>query len=353
MKQLLTLGALAAAVFVTRPAAAQIRLNAAGATFPEIIYRDWILTYNKTHRNVQLNYQGIGSGGGINQFTHGTVDFAGSDAPMTDAQIAAVHGNVIHIPTVLGAVVVTYNLPGVSQQLKFTPDVLADIYLGRITSWGDARIASINPGVHLPKDDILVVHRSDGSGTTYIWTDYLSKVSPAWKESVGKSTAVDWPVGIGGKGNEGVSAAVTQMPGAIGYVELAYANANQLAFAQLKNRAGNFINPTLQATTAALAGAMRDMRPDTDFRVSITNAEGAETYPIASMTYLLVHKTYDDAAKTLAMINYIWWAETTGQARAIPLGYAPLPTQLRPWIAARLKSIMVDGRPVWSGPETK
>ena len=221
MRKLLTLGALAATAFVTRPATAQIKLNAAGATFPEIIYQDWILTYNKAHKDVELNYQGIGSGGGINQFTQGTVFFAGSDAPMTDEQIAAARGNVLHIPTVLGAVVVTYNLPGVTQQLKFTPDVLADIYLGKITSWGDARISSVNPGVDFPKNDIVVVHRSDGSGTTYIWTDYLSKVSPDWQQKVGKSTAVNWPVGIGGKGNPGAAAAVAQRPAAIGSVELA------------------------------------------------------------------------------------------------------------------------------------
>jgi phosphate transport system substrate-binding protein len=349
MKKLLTLGALAAAAFAARPATAQTKLNAAGATFPNIIYQDWILTYNKLHKDVQLNYQSIGSGGGIAQFTQGTVDFAGSDAPMTDAQIAAVHGDVLHIPTVLGAVVVTYNLAGVTQQLKFTPDVLADIYLGKITSWTDARIASINPGVTFPKSDIVVVHRSDGSGTTYIWTDYLSKVSPEWQQKVGKSTSVDWPVGLGGKGNEGVSATVAQTPGAIGYVELAYANSNKLAYAELQNKAGKFINPTLEATTAAFAGALKTLDPNTDFRISITNSEGETTYPIASMTYLLVHKTYGDAAKTRAMIHYIWWAETTGQARAIPLGYAPLPTQLAPWIKKRLESITVKGKRVWTG----
>jgi phosphate transport system substrate-binding protein len=353
MKKLLALGALAAVALAARPATAQIKLTAAGATFPNIIYQDWILTYNKLHKDVQLNYQSIGSGGGINQFTQGTVDFAGSDAPMTDAQIAAVNGNVLHIPTVLGAVVVTYNLPGVKQQLKFTPDVLADIYLGKITSWTDPRITSVNPGANLPKDDILVVHRSDGSGTTYIWTDYLSKVSPEWAQKVGKNTSVDWPVGLGGKGNEGVAATVAQTPGAIGYVELAYANSNKLAYAQLQNKAGKFINPTLEATTAAFAGALKTLDPSTDFRISITNSEGETTYPIASMTYLLVHKTYDDAAKTQAMINYIWYAETTGQARAIPLGYAPLPTQLRPWIEKRLKSITVGGKEAWRGPAAR
>ena len=350
MKKLLTCGALAAAALMAQPATAQIKLNAAGATFPNIIYQDWILTYNQQHKDVQLNYQSIGSGGGINQFTQGTVDFAGSDAPMTDAQIATVNGNVLHIPTVLGAVVVTYNLPGVTQQLKFTPDVLADIYLGKITDWGNARIASINPGVNLPKADILVVHRSDGSGTTYIWTDYLSKVSPEWAQKVGKNTSVDWPAGIGGKGNEGVSAAVAQTPGAIGYVELAYANSNKLAYALLKNKAGTFINPTLEATTAAFAGSLKTLDPNTDFRVSITNADGQVSYPIASMTYLLVHKSYEDPAKAGAMLNYIWWAETAGQARAIPLGYAPLPAQLRPWIEKRLKSVTAGGKVAWRGP---
>ncbi len=353
MKNALSLLGLAAFGLVARPAAAQVKLNAAGATFPNIIYQDWILTYNQQHRDVQLNYQSIGSGGGINQFTQGTVDFAGSDAPMTDAQIATVNGNVLHIPTVLGAVVVTYNLPGVTQQLKFTPDVLADIYLGKITSWTDARIASVNPGVRLPKNDILVVHRSDGSGTTYIWTDYLSKVSPEWAQKVGKNTSVEWPVGLGGKGNEGVSATVAQTPGAIGYVELAYANSNKLAYAQLQNKSGKFINPTLEATTAAFAGALKTLDPNTDFRISITNSEGDAVYPIASMTYLLVHKTYDDAAKTRAMLNYIWWAETTGQARAIPLGYAPLPTQLKPWIEKRLKSVTVGGKVAWIGPSAR
>lgn len=350
MKKPLTFGALAAAALMARPATAQIKLNAAGATFPNIIYQDWILTYNQQHKDVQLNYQSIGSGGGINQFTQGTVDFAASDAPMADAQIAAVNGNVLHIPTVLGAVVVTYNVPGVAQQLKFTPDVLADIYLGKITTWADARIASINPGVTFPRSDILVVHRSDGSGTTYIWTDYLSKVSAEWAQKVGKNTSVDWPVGIGGKGNEGVSATVSQTPGAIGYVELAYATANNLAYARLRNRAGQFISPTLEATTAAFAGTLKTLDPKTDFRVSITNADGEASYPVASMTYLLVHKTSDDPARTRALLDYIWWAETVGQARATPLGYAPLPTELRPWIERRLKSITAGGKAAWSGP---
>jgi phosphate transport system substrate-binding protein len=328
------------------PAQGQVKLTGAGATFPNIIYQDWILTYNQQHKDVQLNYQSIGSGGGITQFTKKTVDFGGSDAPMTDEQIAAAQGNVLHIPTVLGAVVVTYNVPGVPQ-LKLTPGVLADIFLGKITSWRDARIASINPGATLPNADILVAHRSDGSGTTYTFVDYLSKVSPAWQSQVGKGVSVNWPVGLGGKGNEGVAATVGQTPGAIGYVELAYADANKLAYAQLQNKAGKYVAPTLAATSAALAGAMKDMGPNTDFRVSITNPDGAEAYPIATMTYLLLRKTYDDAAKAGALVQFVWWAETTGQAKAVSLGYAPLPEVLKPWIQARLKSVTVGGTPVW------
>jgi phosphate transport system substrate-binding protein len=336
-----------AALALAVPASAQVKLNGAGATFPNIIYQDWMLTYNKAHPEVQLNYQSIGSGGGIRQFSDGTVDFGGSDAPMSDSAIAAIQGNVLHIPTVLGAVVVTYNLPEAKQSLRFTPDVVADIFLGKITKWSDPRITSVNPGVKLPAEDIVVAHRSDGSGTSYIFTDYLSKVSPEWAEKVGKGTSVNWPVGLGGKGNEGVSATVSQTPGAIGYIELGYAMANKLPAAPLRNQAGVFVTPTLKSTTAALAGAMSAMDPSTDFRVSITNPDGREAYPIASMTYLLLHKTYTDAPKTRELIQYVWWAETAGQARAEPLGYAPLPQQLRPWIEARLKSITAGGKSVW------
>ncbi|HYK83047.1 MAG TPA: phosphate ABC transporter substrate-binding protein PstS [Gemmatimonadales bacterium] len=340
--------ACAAVLALAAPLAAQIKLTGAGATFPNIIYQDWILTYNKAHPEVQLNYQSIGSGGGIRQFSDGTVDFGGSDAPMSDSAIVAIQGNVLHIPTVLGAVVVTYNLAGVKQPLRFTPDILADIFLGKRTKWSDARLAAVNPGVTLPQQDILVVHRSDGSGTSYIFTDYLSKVSPEWEQKVGKGTSVNWPVGLGGKGNEGVSATVGQTPGAIGYIELGYATANKLPAAVLRNKAGVFVTPTLTATTAALAGAMSSMGPSTDFRVSITDPAGREAYPIASMTYLLLHRTYEDAAKTSELVKFVWWAETAGQARAEPLGYAPLPAALRPWIEARLKSITVKGRSVWT-----
>jgi len=330
------------------PAAAQVKLNGAGATFPNIIYQDWMLTYNKAHPDVELNYQSIGSGGGIRQFSDGTVDFGGTDAPMKDSAIAAIQSNVLHIPTVLGAVVITYNVPGVTTTLRFTPDLVADIFLGKVTKWSDARIAGANPGVKLPDADIVVAHRSDGSGTTYIFTDYLSKVSPDWASTVGKGTSVNWPVGLGGKGNEGVSATVGQTPGAIGYIELGYAMANKLPAAILRNKSGAFVAPTLQSATAAMAASMGMMGPNTDFRVSITDPDGKDVYPICSMTYLLLHKTYSDAAKAGALIKFVWWAETDGQARAEPLGYAPLPSALRPWIEARLKSITVGGKVAWT-----
>ena len=344
---------LLALALAAAPAAAQVQINGAGATFPNIIYSDWILTYGQTHADVKLNYQSIGSGGGIRQFSDGTVDFGGTDAPMTDSAIAAIQGNVLHIPTVLGAIVVTYNLPGVTQQLKFSPDAIAGIFLGTITKWNDARLASINPGVTLPATDIVVVHRSDGSGTTYGFTDYLTKVSRDWAQKVGKGPSVNWPVGLGGKGNEGVASTVVQTPGGFGYVELGYATANKMAFGLVQNSAGKFVAPTLDAVTAALAGALAKMGPATDFRVSITNPDGADAYPIATMTWLLLHKSYADAAKAKALVQFVWWAETEGQAKAPALGYAPLPAQLRPWIQARLRSITAGGRAAWSGPTAR
>jgi phosphate transport system substrate-binding protein len=335
------------------PLAAQVRLNGAGATFPNIIYQNWILTYNQKFDNVELNYQSIGSGGGIRQFSDKTVDFGGTDAPMTDSAIAAIRGNVLHIPTVLGAVVPTYNLPGVSAALKFTPEVLADIFLGKLTKWNDARIAAENAGVTLPNTDILVVHRSDGSGTSFVWTDYLSKVSREWLQKVGRGTSVNWPVGLGGRGNEGVAATVRQTPGAIGYVELGYALINRMAVGQVRNRAGNFITPSLESVTAAAAGAMDDMGPATDFRVSITDPSGAQAFPIASFTWVLLRKTYPDAAKARELVKFVWWSVTEGQAQAPRLGYAPLPTAMRPWIEARLKAITGAGRAVWNGPSAR
>jgi len=340
--------ALVATLALAVPAGAQVKLNGAGATFPNIIYQDWMLTYNKAHADVQLNYQSIGSGGGIRQFSDGTVDFGASDAPMKDSAIAAINGNVLHIPTVLGGDVPTYNLPEVIATLRFTPDLLADIFLGKITRWNDARIAAVNPGAKLPGTDIVVVHRSDGSGTTFIWTDYLSKISPEWEQKVGRGTSVNWPVGLGGKGNEGVTATVKQTPGAIGYVELGYAMINKLPAGAVQNKSGKFVTPAIESITEAAAGAMRAMDPSTDFRVSITNPDGDKAYPIASFTWFLLRKQYDDAPKATALVKFVWWAETEGQSRAEPLGYAPLPKQLRPWIEARLKTITAGGKPVWT-----
>lgn len=326
------------------PLAAQVRLNGAGATFPNIIYQTWILTYNQKFDNVEINYQSIGSGGGIRQFSDKTVDFGGTDAPMTDSAITTIGGNVLHIPTVLGAVVPTYNLPGVSQPVRFTPDLLADIFLGKISNWNDARIASVNPGLTLPRQDIIVVHRSDGSGTSYVWTDYLAKVSPEWAQRVGRGTAVNWPVGLGGRGNEGVTATVRQTPGAIGYVELGYALINKMAFGAVRNKAGNWITPSIESVTAAAQGAMDEMGPNTDFRVSITDSPGAQAYPISSFTWLLIRKTYPDAAKARELLRFVRWSLTEGQAKAAGLGYAPLPKQMLAWIEARLKTVTGGGR---------
>lgn len=343
--------ATAALLATAIPAAAQVTLDGAGATFPNIIYSDWMLTYSQAHPDVKLNYQSIGSGGGIRQFSDGTVDFGATDAPMSDSAITAISGNVLHIPTVMGAVVIIYNLQGVTQAVRLTPDVLADIFLGKITKWNDARLGSINPGVSLPATDIIVVHRAEGSGTSFAFTDYLSKVSPEWQQKVGKGPSVNWPVGLGGRGSEGVSSTVSQTPGAIGYVELAYATINKIQFATLRNSSGNWITPSLEAVTAAAAGAMKDMGPNTDFRVSITNSSGAQAYPISTFTWLLVHKSYSDTAKARALVHFIWWAESEGQAKAPQLGYAPLPKDLHPWIEARLRTITAAGRPVLKAAE--
>ena len=324
-------------------------LNGAGATFPNLIYQKWIIDYNAAHEGVELNYQSIGSGGGVRQFTDGTVDFGASDAPMSDVEIAAVDGNVLHVPTVLGAVVPTYNLEVGDAPLNFSPDVLADIFLGQITSWSDARLAAINPSRTLPDQEIVVVHRSDGSGTSYIWTEYLTKVSPAWADQVGTGKSVNWPVGLGGKGNEGVTATVRQTPGALGYVEFGYALLNGLPAGNVQNRSGAFVTPTIEAVTAAAAGAMVSMGPDTDFRVSLTDADGTDAYPIASFTWLLLRKTYDDPAKARALIDFVWWAVTEGEAEAPALGYAPIPAALDPWIEDRLHQVTGGGSVVWPG----
>ena len=299
-------------------------LTGAGATFPNPIYTKWFDEYHR-QTGVQINYQSIGSGGGIRQFTEGTVDFGATDGPMTDAQIATVQNNVAHIPTVLGADVVTYNLPSLGQtRLKLDGGLIADIFLGKVTRWNDARIGALNPGVQLPDQPILVVHRSDGSGTTFIFTDYLSKVSPEWKERVGSATSVSWPTGLGGKGNEGVTQQVKQNEGTVGYVELIYAISNGLPYADIQNAAGNFVEPTLASVSAAAASA--NLQPGTDFRVSITNPPGEAAYPIASFTWLLVRPESQDTAKARILREFMTWMITPeAQRMATDLHYAPLP----------------------------
>src|SRR5262249_5628241 len=305
---------------------AAILINGAGATFPYPMYSKWFDVYAKENPGVQFNYQSIGSGGGIRMFDNKTVDFGASDAPMSDEQIKDVNGQVLHFPTVLGAVVVAYNIPGFKGQLKLTGPVLSSIFFGKISKWNDDAIAKLNPGLSLPAMDIQVCHRSDGSGTSYIFTDYLSKVSPTWANEVGKSSSVKWPVGLGGKGNEGVTALIQQTPGAIGYVELIYALSNRIPFAQLMNREGNWVTPSLQSVTAAAASVATKMPKD--FRVSITDAPGAEAYPISSFTYLLVYPKYPDPQKGEQIKKFINWALHDGQKYAPALNYAPLPASV-------------------------
>jgi phosphate transport system substrate-binding protein len=324
----------AAVLALAAPLSAQ-QLTGAGATFPNPIYTKWFDAYAR-ETGSRINYQAIGSGGGIRQFTEGTVDFGATDGPMTDAQIAAVHGDVLHVPTVLGAVVVTYNLPALGPTpLRFDGPTLADIFLGRITRWDDARIHALNPTVTLPAEDILVVHRSDGSGTTYIFTDYLAKVSDSWGTTVGHATAVEWPVGLGGKGNEGVTQQVKQTEGAIGYVELIYALSNDLPAASVRNSTGGFIAPTLKAVSAAAAGV--SFPAGTDFRVSITNPAGADAYPIASFTWLLIHPGDTTSAKQRVIRGFLrWMLEPAAQRMAADLHYAPLPVSVIETVRHRL-----------------
>ena len=298
------------------------KINGAGATFPYPIYSKWFSEYSAQRPSVQINYQAIGSGGGIRQVTSGTVDFGASDGPMTDEQLKASKVKILHIPTVLGAVVPIYNLPGVSGDLKFSPDVLADIYLGKIGNWSDPRIAKDNPGVKLPNTDIVVVHRSDGSGTTYIFTDYLSKVSSDWKNSVGKNTAVPWPKGIGGKGNEAVAGMVRQMPGGIGYVELIYALQNKIAFGSIKNASGNWVKGSIDGVTEA-AATVKQM--PADYRVSITNAPGANAYPISSFTWLLIPTPAPNSENGKVIKDFLGWMLDHGESETSALYYAPLP----------------------------
>jgi phosphate transport system substrate-binding protein len=311
-----------------------ILLNAAGATFPYPIYSKWFDVYHMQHPNIQINYQSIGSGGGIRQLMEGTVDFGASDGPMTDEQLSQAKFKVLHFPTVLGAVVPTYNVPAVSTDLDFTERAIAGIYLGQITKWNDPEIVKANPGVKLPNDDIVVIHRSDGSGTSYIWTDFLSKASSDWKAKIGVGTSVNWPVGLGGKGNEGVSGLVKQTPGAIGYIELIYAVQNNISYGKVQNAAGKFVKADLAGVTAAAAGAAKSM-PD-DFRVSITNAPGPTAYPISSFTWLLIPAQIHDATKRETIKAFLKWMLADGQGFNEGLSYAKLP---QPIVAKEMKAI--------------
>jgi phosphate transport system substrate-binding protein len=310
----------------TLPAVAQTTLNGAGATFPYPMYSKWFSEYHKLHSDVQINYQSIGSGGGIRQVTEGTVDLGASDMPMTDAQLAEakakLNTNILNLPSVLGAVVPAYNIPGVSGEVKFTPDALAGIFLGRITKWNDKAITGANSGVNFPDKEIIVIHRSDGSGTTFIWTDYLSKVSSDWKSQVGSGTSVKWPIGLGGKGNEGVAGSIRQLQGSIGYVELIYAVQNNIPFGSVKNSAGVFLKASLEGVTAAAASAPK---MPADFRVSITNAPGKDAYPISSFTWLLIPQQSKDGAKGKILADFLNWMVTDGQKMTTALSYASLP----------------------------
>ena len=318
------------------PLFGQTTLNGAGATFPYPMYSKWFNEYNKLHPNVQINYQSIGSGGGIRQVLNGTVDFGATDGPMTDEQLKESTVKILHIPTVLGADVPAYNVSGVAGDLKFTPDVLANIFLGKITNWNDPAIAKSNPGVKLPNQPMIVVHRSDGSGTTYIWTDYLSKVSKEWEGAVGKGTSVKWPVGLGGKGNEGVAGQIRQLQGSIGYVELIYAVENKITFGSVQNAAGNFVKASLDAVTEA-AASVKDM--PADFRVSITNAPGKTAYPISSFTWLLIPAQSKDPNKGKILSDFLKWMVTDGQKMTGQLSYAPLPASVAEKVKAAIQQV--------------
>jgi phosphate transport system substrate-binding protein len=336
---------LALLLLAAAPAPAQQILTGAGATFPYPLYSNWFATYGK-QTGVRINYQSIGSGGGIRQFIKGTVDFGASDASMKDEQIAQVNGNVEQIPTVIGSVVLTYSLKGMGgRRLRLDAATIADIYLGRITSWQDPRLKALNPGAPFPKLDIVVVGRSDGSGTTFVFTDYLAKVSPEWARRVGRGTAVRWPVGLGGKGNEGVTAQVKLLEGSIGYVEMGYALANKLAFAELKNQAGSWVIPTLASAQAAAASV--EWTPDTDFRVSITNAPGADAYPISSFTWLLIYRNSTNPETAKRLRDFLRWMLTpAAQAQAERLHYAPLPPVVAKLVAERIPVLRANGKPI-------
>ena len=318
------LASLGAVVLLVGGAAAQtIQINGAGATFPYPIYSKWFSEYNKLHSNIQINYQSVGSGAGIQQVIKQTVFFGATDGPMTEEQQQTAPGKILHFPTVLGAVVPVYNIPNVTAELKFSGPLLADIFLGKVTKWNDPAIAKLNAGVTLPATDITVAHRADGSGTTYIWVDYLSKVSPEWKTKVGVNTSVKWPAGVGGRGNEGVASVVSQTPGAIGYVELIYALQTKTAHGMVQNMAGEFTKASVASVTAAAAAAAGQM--PADFRVSITNAPGKGVYPISSFTWLLLYENAKDKTQAKTMVDFLKWALADGQKFAPELGYAPLP----------------------------
>jgi len=322
------------ALGLSASASAQMMINGAGATFPYPIYSKWFDAYTKVDPSVRFNYQSIGSGGGQKQILAQTVDFGASDGPMSDDNLAKAPGKLLHIPTVAGADVVAYNLPG-NPALKLDADTIAGIFLGKINKWNDPKITALNPDVNLPDGEIVVVHRSDGSGTTYIWTDYLSKISPEWKTKVGTNTSVNWPTGIGGKGNEGVAGQIKQTPGALGYVELIYATQNKMPYAEVKNAAGGFMKPTLESITAALATANI---PD-DFRFSMTNAPGKDAYPIAGATWLLVYQQQKDAAKGKKLVEFLKWSLTDGEKMAKDLQYAPLPESVQQRVLTRIGEI--------------
>jgi phosphate transport system substrate-binding protein len=327
-------------VFLALRAMGQTTLNGAGATFPYPMYSKWFSEYHKLHSDIQINYQSIGSGGGIRQVTEGTVEFGASDMPMTDDQLKEAQGklktNVLNIPTVLGAVVPAYNIPGVSGEVKFTPEALAGIFLGRISKWNDKAIASANPGVNLPDQSIVVVHRSDGSGTTFIWTDFLSKVSADWKGQVGSGTSVKWPVGLGGKGNEGVAGSIRQLPGSIGYVELIYAVQNNIPYGSVKNAAGVLLKASLEGVTAA-AASVKNI--PADFRVSITNVPGKDAYPISSFTWLLIPAQSKDPSKGKILQDFLNWMVTDGQKMTSALSYAPLPDNVVQKVKEAIKQV--------------
>ncbi len=324
------------ALWSQTPANTTIALNGAGATFPNPMYSKWFSEYHKVHSDVQVNYQAIGSGGGIRQVLAGTVDFGASDMPMTDKQLQEAKGKILNIPTVLGADVPANNIPGVTAELKFTTEALAGIFLGKISKWNDKAITSVNPGVNLPDKDIIVVHRSDGSGTTFIWVDYLSKVSPEWKSQVGADTSVKWPIGMGGLHNDGVAGMIRQLPGSIGYIELIYAVQNHIMYGSVRNSSGVFLRASLEGVTAAAASAPK---MPADFRVSITNAPGKDAYPISSFTWLLIPAQSKDAAKGKVLADFLNWMVTDGQKLTSALDYAPLPDSVATKVKETIKQV--------------